>query len=299
MTLKEGGVRQRLPLNALRAFEATARLRSMSAAADELLVTHGAISRHIHSLEEQFGMPLLQRLARSVEPTPEGAALATQLTDAFRLMQMAVARLAPGPVTLSCSATIMMNWLIPRLSDFKRANPEIEIRLNINHGVLDFVQDQVSIAIRTSMVRAPQDVVIKPLLREQTGPLCHPDYVARHGLDSIEALSRVRILTAATRPNAWAEWTHKVGHDGLSLGAHESYEHFYLVIQAAACGLGVALAPRYLVENEMNSGALVAPFGFVESDHSLNLWIAPHERLRDEVRKLATWIEEHMEYATP
>src|SRR4051794_32229337 len=90
--------RQRLPLSSLRAFEATARLGTMSAAAAELCVTHGAISRHVHLLEDQFGVPLLVRLARSVSPTPEGAALAGQLTEAFRLMREAVAQLEPGPV---------------------------------------------------------------------------------------------------------------------------------------------------------------------------------------------------------
>jgi LysR family transcriptional regulator, glycine cleavage system transcriptional activator len=171
--------RPRLRLNALRAFEASARLGSMSAAADELSVTHGAISRHINALEEQVGMPLLNRLPRSVTPTDEGAALASQLTEAFRLMQEAVARLAPGPLTLSCSATIMMRWLIPRLSDFKRENPDVEIRLNMSHGEVDFVRDRISLAIRSSMNRAPQEVVIEPLMQERIGPVCHPDYAAQ------------------------------------------------------------------------------------------------------------------------
>lgn len=110
----------RLPLSSLRAFEVTARLGSMTAAAAELFVTHGAISRHIHLLEDQFGVKLLIRHARSVSPTPEGVALAGQLTEAFRLMREAITRLEPGPVTLSCSATIMTKWLIPRLGEFKK-----------------------------------------------------------------------------------------------------------------------------------------------------------------------------------
>lgn len=97
-----------LPLNALRAFEATTRLGSMSAAAGELGVTHGAISRHIRGLEARFGLLLLRRLAKSVEPTPAGAQLAASLGEAFEAMHLGVSRLAPGPLTLSCSATIMM-----------------------------------------------------------------------------------------------------------------------------------------------------------------------------------------------
>jgi LysR family transcriptional regulator, glycine cleavage system transcriptional activator len=287
--------RQRLPLNAFRAFEACVRLGSMTAAAAELCVTHGAISRHVHALEDQFALPLLQRLPRSVAPTPEGAALASQLTEAFALLQKAAARLAPGPLTLSCSATIMMKWLIPRLSDFKLENPNFEIRLNLSHGEVNFVQDKISLAIRTSFNRPPQDAVIEPLLREQIGPVCHPDYVARAGISSVASLSKARILATATRPNAWPEWMQLMSCREVGLKAHERYEHFYLVIEAAAARLGVALTPRYLVEKELDSGQLVAPFGFIESGHTLNLWIAPHERLRNEVRRLAAWIKERME----
>lgn len=291
------GGRQRLPLSSLRAFEASARLGSMSAAAEELFVTHGAISRHVHLLEDQYGVPLLIRHARSVSPTSEGAALAAQLTEAFRLMREAVARLAPGPVTLSCSATIMTKWLIPRLGDFKRANPTTELRLNINHGEVDFIQDQISVAIRSSMKRPPAEVVSEPLLHEQIGPVCHRDYQAQVGISSIASLSRARILNTATRPNAWQEWAALMHCDDTTLTPHDRYEHFYLVIEAAVSQLGVALVPRYLVEKEIASGQLVAPFGFIDSPYTLNLWIAPHERLRDDVRKLANWIRKQMEPA--
>jgi len=267
----------------------------MSAAAEELCVTHGAISRHVRALEDQFGLPLLHRLGRSVAPTPEGATLASGLTDALLLMQKAAARLAPGPLTLSCSATIMMKWLIPRLSEFKRANPNVEIRLNLSHGEVNFVQDQISLAIRTSFNRAPRDVMIEPLLREQIGPVGHPDYVSREGISSVASLSRARILETATRPKAWPEWSSLVNCSNVDVRAQERYEHFYLVIQAAVSQLGVAIVPRYLIEEEIESGQLVAPLGFVESGHTLNLWIAPHERFRDDVRRLAAWIKERME----
>ena len=284
----------RLPLNALRAFEATARLRSMSAAASELGVTHGAVSRHIRMLESQYGLALLRRLAKSVEPTPAGAQLAAKLGEAFEMMHLGVSQLAPGPLTLSCSATIMMYWLIPRLGTFKRANPEVEIRLNVNYGEVDFVRDEISVAIRNSMFRSPEEVVIKALTPEEIGPICHPDYVARAGLRTPDDLAGAHILSTATRPAAWQEWAAAIGRADISLEAHENYDHFYLVIQAAACGLGVAVAPRLLVENEIRSGHLAAPFGFAEGPHMLNLWIAPHLRQRPEVRKVAEWIQSEM-----
>lgn len=285
------------PLNALRAFEAAARLGSMSAAAGELGVTHGAVSRHVRGLEAQFGLPLLRRLAKSVEPTPAGAQLAASLGDAFGLMQLGVSRLAPSPLTLSCSATIMscsatimMYWLIPRLGGFKRDNPTIEVRLNVNYGTVDFVRDEISLAIRSSMFKAPQDVVIRSLLHEDIGPVCHPGYAARLGLRSPDDLARARILGTATRPAAWDEWLSAIGRPDLRLASHEYYDHFYLLIQAAACGLGMALAPHFLVKDEIQRGHVVAPFGFVTGPHELSLWIAPHLQSRADIRQLSEWI---------
>lgn len=284
----------RLPLNALRAFETTVRLGSMSAAAAELGVTHGAISRHIRELEAQFGLPLLLRLPKSVAPTPVGSQLAINLGQAFELMHQGVARLAPGPLTLSCSATIAMNWLIPRLRTFKRDNPAIEVRLNINYGAVDFVRDEVSLAIRLSTYRAPEDVIVRPLLREEVGPICHPDYADRLGLHEPSDLTRAHILGTATRTGAWAEWLAVIGRSELNLQVHETYEHHYLMIQAASYGLGIAVAPRILVADQIERGHLVAPIGFVPGIHELHLWIAPHVRAREDVRRLSRWIQEEM-----
>ena len=284
----------RLPLNALRAFETAARLGTMSAAAGELGVTHGAVSRHVRELEARFGVALLRRLPKAVEPTPAGAQLLASLGEAFELMHLGVSRLAPGPLTLSCSATIMMFWLIPRLGRFKRDHPATEVRLNVNYGEVDFVRDEISLAIRSSMFRAPQEVVIRPLLRETIGPVCHPDYAARLGLEGPDDLPRARILSTATRPSAWAEWLSSIDRPDLALASRERYDHFYLLIQAAACSLGMALAPRYLVEDEIRRGHLVAPFGVVVGPHELSLWIAPHLRARADLRALAGWIAAEM-----
>lgn len=284
----------RLPLNALRAFEATARLGSMSAAAVELGVTHGAVSRHVRELEAQFGLSLLRRQSKAVAPTPGGAQLAACLGEAFDLMRLGVSRLAPSPLTLSCSATIAMNWLIPRLGGFKRDNPDVEVRLNINYGEVDFVRDEISVAIRSSMFRAPQDVVILPLLREDIGPVCHPDYAARLALAVPEDLARARILGTATRPAAWQQWLDVMGAPDLDLPVQETYDHFYLLIQAAASGLGMAMAPRIVAIDAIARGHLVAPLGFTPGPHELSLWIAPHLKARSDVKRLVAWIQTAM-----
>ncbi len=288
-------VSARLPLNALRAFEASARLGSMSAAAVELHVTHGAVSRQVKLLEIQIGLPLLQRLPRGLLPTAEGASLAAELSEAFDRLHLAVSRVQPRPLTLSCSATVMMFWLLPRLKSFKLAHPTLELRLDVNYGQVDFVRDEVSVAIRNSMYQPPPNALAETLVREEIGPVCHPAYASRLGLHTPLDLARVRLLATATRPHGWLEWATAVGLPDLPVPPSEVYEHFYLVVQAAACGLGLAVVPRLLVEGEIAAGHLVAPLGFIEGPHSLELWTAEHLRARADVEALLTWLRDAMQ----
>ena len=280
---------KRPSLNALRALEATVRLSSMTAAAEELSVTHGAISRHIKSLEDMFGVALLVRGARSVQATPEGARLAMDLSSAFALINSSVEQLQPGPLTLSCSSTIMMSWLIPRIGGFHARYPDTELQFNMNYDRIDFVRDKISIAIRNNMIEPPKDVVIKDLIDEWIGPVCSPDYLAAKGIKSTADLARCALLSTKTRPNGWRDWGAAAGLD-IAVKPQNSYDHFYLLIQAAACGLGFAMAPKMLVIDDLRSGKLVAPFGFVPGPHKLVLWIAPHLRLRADTRALADWL---------
>lgn len=280
---------KRPSLNALRAFEATARLSSMSAAADELSVTHGAVSRHIKSLEDMFGVALLTRGVRSVHATPEGARLATDLAHAFALISSSVEQLQPGPLTLSCSSTIMMSWLIPRIGAFHALHPDTELQFNMNYDRIDFVRDKISVAIRNNMIEPPKDVVVREMIDEWIGPVCSPDYLAANGIAQPPDLERCALLSTKTRPNGWSDWFKAAG---LETGAtpHNSYEHFYLLIQAAACGLGVAMVPKMLVLDDLRSGKLVAPFDFVPGPYKLVLWIASHLRLRADTRALVEWL---------
>lgn len=278
--------------NALRAFEATARLRSMTAAAQELSVTHGAISRHVRALEETLGVMLLTRGAQSTDPTPEGARLAEGVAAALNLMQAALEQLKPGPLTLSCSASILTHWLLPRLARFHEQHPGIELQFNVNYGPVDVVRENIGVAIRNTMIKPPEDVVVRELVTEWVGPVCSPDYMRSTRIRRPADLADARLLVTKTRPNAWAEWANAAGVEGLELQARERFEHFYVLIQAAACGLGIAPVPRMLVLDDLQSGKLVAPFGFVPGPHKLALWIAPHLRARAETQALAHWLTE-------
>lgn len=281
-------------LNALRAFEATTRLGSMSAAAAELFVTHGAVSRHIRALEDQLGVVLLERGGGPTQPTAEGLRLAEGLATAFRLIQASVEQLRPGPLTLSCSASIMMYWLLPRIGGFHQKHPDVELQFNMNYDRIDFVRDNISLAIRNSSITPPKDAHLRDLMVEWIGPVCSPDYMASVGIDRPQALAEARLLATKTRLEAWQDWVEASGYSGPALEVAARYEHFYLQIQAAVCGLGVAVVPRMLVLDDLHSGKLVAPLGFVPSRRMLVLWIAPHLDGRADVEALARWLASEM-----
>ena len=199
----------RLPLNALRAFETTVRLGSMSAAASRT---------RCHAWRRQPAYPGVggrNSACRSCFdcrspslPTPAGSQLAVNLATGVRAH--ASRRGAPrtgavDPVVLRDHRDELAH---PRLRTFKRDNPSIEVRLNINYGELDFVRDEVSLAIRSSMFRAPEGVIVRPLLHEEIGPICHPDYAARLELDKPEDLSgstgcSARRPALPPGPNGW------------------------------------------------------------------------------------------------
>jgi len=285
-------------LHALRAFEAVARLGSMSAAADELAVTHGAISRHVRALEESLGVLLLKRGAQTSEPTPEGQRLAEGLATAFGLIQASVEQVRPGPATISCSESIMMFWLLPRIARFQQMHPEMPLQFNMNYRGSDPIRDNISVAIRNTMLTPPEDIIVRELADEWIGPVCTPEYLRQHGLRAPADLARVRLLATRSRPLAWQQWATAAGAELPNLAVQEEFEHFYLLIQAAACGLGIANVPRMLVLDALESGRLVAPFGFVRGPYRLVLWLNPHVRGRADVQALADWMAEELQLNT-
>jgi DNA-binding transcriptional LysR family regulator len=283
-------VAPRVSLNALRAFEATARPCSFSAAADELAVTHGAVSRQVRMLEETFGISLLRRTAQGAEPTPEGQRLAAGLKRGFDEIQSSIDQLKPGPLTLACSTSIMMYWVLPRLSSFQQKNPDVLLQYHMTSGPLDFTRDKVSVAIRLSSQEPPRDVIRTDICSEWVGPVCSPEYLRTLAIRTTADLQRARLIYSHTRERAWLEWKECYAPEMGELILDEGFPHFYLLIQAARCGLGIANVPRMLVQDDLNSGTLVAPFGFVAGPNRLTIWVASHLTGRSETRRLIDWL---------
>ncbi|GLU28841.1 LysR family transcriptional regulator [Brucella sp. NBRC 12950] len=257
-------------------------------------MTHGAVSRQIRSLEDSLGVLLLTRNARLSDPTPEGARLAEGLASAFSIIEGSIERVKPGPLTLSCSSSIMMEWIIPRIGRFHDRYPGIELQFNMNYDRIDFMRDKIGIAIRSSIIEPPADAVIRDMGREAIGLVCAPSYLAQCPLITPADLNQAAVLATQTRLEAFADWQKAAHADFPAPEPKSKFHHFYLLIQAVLCGLGVAVVPHMLVAEHIASGRLVAPFGFRPGPRRMLLWIAPHRAGQPDTLALEKWLTREM-----
>jgi LysR family transcriptional regulator, glycine cleavage system transcriptional activator len=290
------------PLKTLPAFEVSAERLSFSAAAEQLHLTHGAISRQIKALEDHFGVPLFRRLNRRIELTPTGAALLPQVRQALQLLESAGAGLTAGareePLVISCLATFMMRWLIPRLYRFNAAHPGIEVRLSASHAPVDLGVGGVDLAIRIGRSPGPRSATARPFLADRIGPVMAPALRDKHRVRRPSDLRRVALLHADTRPRAWPDWLKITGTAGLEAMKGPRFEHTYFLLEAAAAGLGAAIGSYPLLEQDLASGRLVAPFGFLPSGRSYVLLRARRAPKSAKVATFAGWIAAEAERAS-
>ncbi|CAM3770016.1 Glycine cleavage system transcriptional activator [Vibrio aerogenes CECT 7868] len=254
--------RHALPLNALRAFEATARLGKMSQAADELCVTHSAISRQIRGLESQLGIQLLTGPRNQQMLTEKASQLLPRLTLAFDILEEAVTSCIEAEsqaLNVSCPGTLSMRWLIPRLYDFRDQYPDTEIRLSAGDGQIDLRHDNIDVAIRIHH-QFDESLNVTPLFADFAGPVLSPALLPPEDGLSLETLLSLPRLHTSTRMSAWNDWLSSRGRKVENTG--QIFEHFYFMLEAATSGLGVAIAPQILVKDDLASGRLIAPFGF-------------------------------------
>ncbi|MGO4765762.1 LysR substrate-binding domain-containing protein [Cupriavidus sp. 2KB_3] len=284
-------------LGAIRFFEAAARLGSFVRAADELHLTHGAISRQIRQLEEALGVPLFERRNRAVFLTEAGRTLHAAATQSLAGLAEAVARIrAPAPraaLVLSCEPTIAMRWLIPRLSRFAAAHPDIALHLMAAGGPIDFRKSGVDVALRRNDFPFDTRWHTRELAQECVGPVCRPD------LATADPAAVTRLHTR-TRPDAWQRWQQLAGEgkgdSAVQIGRSDQwYEHFYLSLQAAAAGLGWAMASRLMAADELADGRLAAPLGFVADGSSYHLIASAPFAQDARLEALHGWLRTEME----
>lgn len=279
------------PLNTLLPFEATVRHASMTAAAQELHVTHGAVSRQVQNLERSLGVSLFERHPRSLRPTPEARQLAAVVRDALdqidAVTRQVSHRTPAGPLTLSCEPTLLMRWLIPRLPELAGSLPDITVHLSAGGGPVFFERDNIDLAIRRDDFPFPDKVSRARLFAERIGPVCRPDLVGR--LTGAADLGKAAFLHTGTRPQAWDDWRRITGMTAEP-ASQQTLEHFYLTLQAAVAGVGVAVAPYAVVRDDLERGQLVAPFGFVPDGTSYHLLSRRPPEQDARVGRLTAWL---------
>jgi DNA-binding transcriptional LysR family regulator len=250
------------PLQSLLAFEAAARLQSYTRAAEDLNLTHGAISHAIRGLEARLGIQLFQREGRRMVPTPEGQALATKIRYGLRLLESAFILEFPHKekrhIKVSVLPAFAGRWLVPRLHHFTATHPDIVLDLHpsVELARLD-EQDGIDVAIRYGPGGWPHLRQDK-LIDEHVFPVCSPAYKAGELPEHPSDLRDCTLLRYLRE--AWSPWFAAAGLDWPEPKEGPAYRDASLLLDAAVAGQGVALARRALVSEDLRTGRLCRPF---------------------------------------
>ncbi|MFW9268064.1 LysR substrate-binding domain-containing protein [Pseudomonas sp. NR3] len=251
----------KLPLTALRGFESAARLGSFKAAAQELNVSPAAISHQVKSLEAFLGVRLFERSSQNVRLSADGERLQPYMHRALLDIQHGLQTLSPSctaqSLVVSTTPAFASLWLIPRLGDFHRRHPEIDLRLHSSNDVIDLRRDaSIDLAIRALFTSDPQ-LLEQTLLEEYFGVYCHPDWQPPAAGSPIELID-VPWLSSTKVTVDWAAWCAKSGTLGWLQNARlRRYDEEQHALQAAVAGHGLVLASNVLVAEAVARGQLV------------------------------------------
>lgn len=293
------------PLNSVRAFEAVARHLSMKNAAEELHVTPGAISRQIQLLECHLGTSLIKRGHKQITLTRQGSDFFRASAKAIDLIRSASLRVKNGrrkQLKIRAYTTFAMRWLIPRLSGFHAANPDIEVLLTTSLEPVDFRRDDLDGAIRLGDGKWP-GVVAHRLVPNILVPVASPKLLkVGPSLRRPGDLAGHTLLHSMARPDDWAYWLEAAGviekmnpHSGMT------YESSAMAYAAALEGQGVAIAQLFLVEDDLKAGRLRRPFtrSLDMEDFTYYLIIPQTRPESPHMKQFRMWLLEHLGSITP
>ncbi|MGE8289006.1 MAG: LysR family transcriptional regulator [Stenotrophomonas sp.] len=286
-------------LNALRAFEAAARLRSVSHAAAELHVTHGAVSRQLRALEEELGVTLFERDGRGIRPTAAGHRLLEATSGAFAQLRDCVAALRRparnAAFVLGCPGSLLARWVIPRLQALQRDLPGLTLHLAAQDGDFPPRLEGMDAALLLGQAPWPAGWQVHHLATERIGPVFSPSLIGAHALarQPLEALLSHELLHTRSRPQAWPTWAALNDLDPGQLRYGTGFEHLYYQLEAAVAGIGIAIAPEPLVAEDLVNGRLIAPWGFVDTEGSWALCTAGNGD-DPRVDALSAWLQRQL-----
>lgn len=289
------------PLSAITAFEAAARLLSVTKAAAELGVTQAAVSRQIHVLEEHLGFSLFVRLHRRIELTEKGRALASAAQEAYDLLETCVAEITRDDqeLTLTISATVAFShfWLLPRISEFSRLHPDVNLRIMTQDAMPNIDTSDLDVAIRFGNGSWP-DGRARLLFEDEVFPVCSPDFLRTADAVSSpgDLLAHPLISNMADDPTwtGWKEWfaTFSIDfprkHPGLRCSFYTD------AIYAALNSQGIALGWRRLVEDLLDQGRLVRLTDASLKTKDAYFAVVPRKRHESEATtRFLAWLEEY------
>ncbi|HWR79957.1 MAG TPA: LysR family transcriptional regulator [Pseudomonas sp.] len=239
------------PLNALRGFEAAARLGSFHRAAEELHLTQSAISQQIRSLESYLGQPLFTRTGRSVILTDAGHDLLSTTQGMLEKLAVGIRRLdqysKPNQLIVNTTPAFAYHWLNPRLNDFHRQYPDADLWLLTTDECPDFAKQTIDIAVRDDLSEQAQ-CRLYPLLTDELYPACHPDLLNTPGDQ--------RLTLHGEREMDWSQWALRGGADVGQKSSGLNFSDPGLLLDAATRGLGIALVSKLLAERACALGLL-------------------------------------------
>lgn len=283
------------PLTALRAFDAAARHMSFAQAASELNVTPAALSFQIKSLEEHLGVPLFRRLNRAVELTEAGRSLAPGAAEGFQTLSaawLATKRLQDNSnLTVTAGPAMTAKWLAPRLYDFARAHPEIDLRFSATLRNMDLARDDVDVAIRFGYGEDDSFYSV-PVRKEWLTPVMSPELAEQY--PTPESLMEAPLIFDDSidflqPPCDWPTWFRAAGISYTPLhGTHFSNADH--AINAAVAGMGVALGRRPMIIADLQEGRLVAPFKLaIETKARFRFLCLPGAEKRPQIAAFRDW----------
>lgn len=284
-------MKRHLPsLNALKAFEASARRESFTKAAEELCVTQGAVSQQVKGLEEELGLKLFRREHQKLLVTDAGRAYLEVVRDAFDRISMGTEKLlqrqSSGLLNVSTSPNFAAKWLVHRLGRFSEKHPDIDLRISASMHHVDFAREDVDVAVRHGDGRWPT-LHASRLCAEELFPVCSPSLLEGAGALKRPADLRRQPLLHANDTSWWKQWLQVAGVGGIDAERGIVFNQTSMAIDAAIQGQGVAMARTALAAWDLLAGRLVRPFGPV-IEAPFALWIVCPKATAD-LPKIATF----------
>ncbi|TRO35022.1 LysR family transcriptional regulator [Pseudomonas sp. ALS1131] len=290
------------PLNSLVAFESAARNLSFTLAAKELNVTQGAISRQVRLLEDYLGKTLFERTTREINLSPTGSHYYDTVREALLQLAHATGEIrhwrGAQQVTVVTSTAMASLWLLPRVAEFQRDNEEVDLRIIAYDHVKDFSRLDCDLALYYCRT-PPKNMQVTPLFAEEVFPVCSPGYLAKHPdfCEPTQLATGTWLWLEDPQRDwiSWPEWFQRLGYKAREPRHRININSYSMLIQSALSGQGIALAWSNLVDNYLQTGALVRPIDVTLHTDAQFCLLEPLGRSsRQSVQRFRNWLMEQV-----